>query len=205
MNVAKHSILLILAFLMTECLLSGCARDFRLVPVIYNAPAQITTSRSASVQLISGDVQSSKSTGLMPITTGGGVFFFPMSLPADPSLSFDQEDQRIFTSCLCSELNRLGIVKLIEPGSLAEPDLKILISFTRTSYNPDNNQYILDVTMEIGINGRVFQRSYRIDSAGGDSFWEKTRTNAVQGKTKAAQSLMDALVRDIQSWVSPKG
>jgi len=181
-------------------MLSSCSISGSLVPVTYDKSIKVTSSKTATVELISGITGGSSGTTLMPV---GMSIYVPVSAGPYPKFQFHKEDQKIFISSLVSELNRLGLLKVIEPnGSTGEPDVKILVFFSQTHHFPDTQEYTLDVAMEMRRGESSFGNSYHILSSEGDSYWQKMNTTATEGKAKAAKKLMNAMISDIEKWVA---
>lgn len=181
---------------------TGRARDFRLAPPSYDKPVLVTSSKTATIELLGGAVGGSSGVGVMPIIAGSTVLAVPISSGPYPELHFGKADQKIFISSLASELNRLGLLRVAAPEQNTDPDVRIRILFAQTHHFPGNQRYTLDVAIEIRAKEKVFGNTYHIDSHEGASYWETVTTNAVEGKSKAAKKLMNALIRDIETWMA---
>ena len=181
-------------------LLSGCAAtDLRVAPVTHDKPVTVTSSKTATIELLGGVVGGSSVINVVPMVAEGAVLALPIASGPYPELHFGREDQKIFISSLGNELTRLGILRVIEPSPGGEADFKIRILFSQTHHFPNTQEYTLDVAMEMKGGARTYGNTYHILSSEGDSYWEKATTNAVQGKTKAARKLMNALIHDIEA------
>jgi hypothetical protein len=119
-----------------------------------------------------------------------------------PHLYFGEKDQRVFVESLTSELNRIGLLDAVlgAGGPPRDNDARILIYFTRTFHDPNDQNYYLDVTMEILGEKNDLMRDYQVKSH--DSFWDSLLFTASGGKEKAAENLMLVLVKDISWWAS---
>lgn len=191
---------LIVTFLLLTA--SGCATTtVPLQPVTYNQATSVRSDKTATIELQTGIVGGSSGTTIMPV---GNNVFIPISSGPIPHLQFNEEDQLIFIDSLKTELNRLGILKVVDskPASEKKPDVRILILFAQTHHSPRYQEYTLDVAMQIEGSGRTFANKYRAISSEGDSLWRKMNTNAFRGKKKAAEKLLLKIIPDIERWIN---
>lgn len=173
-------------------LLFGCSPSFQVVPVEYDEPVSIKTNHRATLEFL---------TGMVTGRYGPGNEF-----------NFTVQDQQIFFTSLKNELNRLGLVRIVEKGVAPEDpiDINIKIRFDRTYYSPTVHEYLLLITMheyllyarmEIKGEKGTFHRKYRILSWEGDSLWQKMKTLAWEGKEQAAKKLLRVLIKDIEEYL----
>jgi len=113
-----------------------------LTKVGYEGPAQVESSYSAGVTLITGNVTAE------PVYRGWASLFFGPT-PAEPVLYFDADDQRIFVASLIDELNRLGMLNAWDASdpSRGKADLMLQVAFLRTHYSEGAPAYTLDVEL----------------------------------------------------------
>lgn len=178
-------------------LLSGCATPIPLNTLKYDLKTTVTSTKEATVVVVSGAVRGAAGSYLMPV---GGIFI-PMSTGPNPELQFNNDDQQAFAEALRNELVRLGVLKAASADVVATKDLKIQVIFAQTYHNPKFQQYTLDVVAEMTGGKEPLLRQYRVVSSEKDSTWDKWNTNAYEGKAKAARLLMEKLVPDIERYV----
>jgi len=128
----------------------------------------------------------------------------PISSGPYPHLQFNDEDQRIFLGAFRQELERLHLFKAATDDQKQPSDVEIKVLFAQTFHNPNHQEYVLDVAMQITYGEKRFANRYRIVSNEGDSWWEKMNTNASEGKAKAGKKLMTALIADVEKWLATK-
>lgn len=193
-----------LAIVILAALFSGCATTVPLKPVAYDLEPTVRSEKTATVELQTGIVGGSGGTSVMMVGNG---LFVPMSTGPTPHLQFNEEDQITFIKSLGSELNRIGVLNVIDSANepKIEEDVKISILFSQTHHNPNFQEYTLDVAMQVEGNGKSFANKYRVVSSEGDSWWTKMNTNASQGKSKAATKLIKKIIPDIERWVRENG
>ena len=192
-----------LSLILAITVLAGCATpSIPLKPSSYDKGVTTTSNLTAKVIHLSGVVSGASDMSMVPIGSG---MFLPISSGPHPHLQFNDEDQRIFLTAFRQELERLHLVK----SAIADPkqtaDIEIKVMFAQTFHNPIHQEYILDVGMQITYSaGKTFTNRYRIISNEGDSWFEKMNTNASEGKAKAGDKLMAALVSDVEKWLVTK-
>ena len=137
-----------------------------------------------------------------------GTVFVPMPGGSTPSwINFNQEDQATFASCLREELERLGILKMMpgQPTQAASPDVTLKVFFERTIRNP-NNDYSLNVVLDILTPQERLSKKYSVSAFEGESGWTKfSGVSAWTGKKMAAQKLLNAMIPDIEAAVRTLG
>lgn len=178
---------------------AGCATPIPLDKIAYTGPVAVSTDMRAKVRISSGTA-----TGAAPaaMVVAGGAFFTVTRGPA-PHLYFGGEDQRAFGEALRTELVRLGLFASATQGLVDEPgDMTINVVFLQTFHNPDRQQYVLDVLLDMSGGYRPLLKPYRIVSTEKDSWWQKMNTNAYEGKAKAARLLLEKLIPDIELYVA---
>jgi hypothetical protein len=158
-------------------MLAGCATG--LPSVSYTGPVTAHSTKTAVVSLQTGEVDVLPISPVLP----NGQVWAPIPITPNP---------------------KIGIVTVVgQPADgVAIPDWAIDVTFDRTTWNPNEQQYLLDVTLKIQGHGDSLVQSYHIDSAEGDSQFVRENTTGRMGKTKGADKLMVALVTDIQKWVA---
>ncbi len=183
-------------------ILSGCATpSVPLKPSSYEKSVSVTSNLTARVVHLSGVVGGAGDTSIVPVGNG---LFMPISSGPHPHLQFNDEDQRIFLNTFRRELERLRLFKTATDDSKLATDVEIRVLFAQTFHNPNHQEYVLDVGMQISSGDRRFVNRYRIVSNEGDSWWEKMNTNASEGKAKAGKKLMAALIADVEKWLKTK-
>lgn len=191
----------LLGFLLvaTSALLTACG-PVVLQPTVYGGTTSVVSSRTTSVELISGVVTGSSSQSMIVVPSAG--LYMPVASGPVPELQFNEQDQRVFVDSMRAELARLGLFAGARAaGADAAVDTQIKVLFAQTFHDPEIHAYTLDVAMQIVGGATEFVKRYRIVSNEGDSFWTKMNTNAAQGKKKAADKLMAVLIPDIEAWV----
>ena len=174
--------------------LEGCATT--LPPIRYNGNVLHKSNLTASVKLNTGRVIGHSESS---IANAGGIFV-PVTYESTPELQFGKEDQRIFMESLRSELLKHKII-----GSLkgrADNALDITVNFVRTEHFAGVHEYKITAIMDMKYQQLSEHKKYNISSSEGDSFFEKMNTSALKGKTKAAKKLLNAMIPDIESFVS---
>ena len=182
------------AFLAIALILGGCTAP--LTKVIYESPVTASKSFPVSVELNSGKV-----TGYSTSSTvyAGGVFV-PISGGPAPKLHFGVEDQKVFIESLKSKLIRYKVAESIVENK-DEFTLKIIVNFVQTEHFPDFQEYKITATLRMKLGDKAADKVYYILSSEGDGFWEKISTNASEGKSKAAQKLMNKIMADIHEFI----
>lgn len=197
MNVRALIMLIVVA-----AISSGCATpSIPLKPSAYEKDVSVTSKLTARVVLLSGVVSGSGDMSIVPIGNG---LFMPISSGPYPHLQFNDEDQRIFLGAFRQELERLHLFKTATDDPKQASDVEIKVLFAQTFHNPNHQEYVLDVAMQITSGERRLANHYRIVSNEGDSWWEKMNTNASEGKAKAGKKLMVALIADVEKWLTTK-
>jgi len=182
--------------------LFGCATpSIPYKPTPYENAVSTTSNLTANVVHVTGIVYGSGGMSIVPI--GKGIFM-PISSGPYPHLQFNEEDQRIFVESFRQELERLHLFKAATANSAISQDAEIKVLFAQTFHNPNFQQYVLDVAMQISSQGKTFANRYRVVSNEGDSWFEKMSTNASEGKAKAGKKLMAALIADVEKWLASK-
>jgi len=191
---------LVLAF---GVLLGACTTP---EPVVFNQPVPVTSELRAAVALVSGPVRGAKGTSAIP----AGTILVPLSIGPTPNTQFNVGDQRTFVATFRHELERLKVVaEARDVADVPGADLGIQLIFAQTQYNEEAHTYVLDVAMEIVGGAKPFLKQYRVISSEGDSTWERLKTNATEGKAKAAARLLKLLIPDVAHYIqqnrSPTG
>lgn len=189
---------LALCTILVTCLLGGCATPIPLNTLRYEQQTAVTSTKDATVVVVSGAVSGGSSSYLMPV----GTIFIPMYTRPSPEAMFNSDDQQAFGEALRTELVRLGVLKTASTDTSATTDLKIQVIFAQTYHNPGIHEYTLDVVAELTGGREPLLRQYHIVSTEKDSIWEKMNTNGYQGKVKAARLLMEKLIPDIERYVA---
>jgi hypothetical protein len=190
MRRAIHGVLILMAGALGACSAS-------LPKVAYDAPAAVTSERTATIATRIGTVQ-----GLTASTTvpAGGIFVTIPGGRAPDWVNFNDKDAALFASSLRDELNRLGIVKAqgAVPGMTA--DIALNINFDRT-IKGHNNDYQLEVHLQIEAAGKQTLKRYSVRSFDGADFMTRFNTTPATGKRMAAQRLMKEMIPDIETAV----
>lgn len=180
-------------------LLSACATPIPLNNIAYSGTVGIATSKTAKVTVVTGATRGSRESMLIPI----GTVFMPIASGPVPKLMFHAEDQQAFGDSLKTELARLGLVrKALDATASSDADLSIAIYFAQTYHNSYQQEYVLDVAMELTGGPASFLRQYRVISSEKDSTLEKWNTNAYEAKVKGVKRLMERLIPDIEKYLA---
>ncbi len=193
MKISQRYILFIVS-ITTIIVLSGCVSPIPLHNVQYTGAVNVTSSKTAKVQLASSEGRTDISEGEInpPISTG-----------PDPYLRFHIRNQRAFLVALRKELVRLSVFKSAVGGNSSKPaDITITIIFTQTHHDVDDQVYTLHVTMELSGGTLPLREQYRVISSVKDSSWEKWNTTAYQGKEKAVKRLLEKLIPAIEVYLN---
>ncbi len=181
-------------------LLAGCS--FKpLKPVVYDQPTTVTTGKTASIRRTAGVIGGSSPTGVVAVESG---VYVPIETGEVEAGYFGQTDQDIFVQSLGSELVRHGIFRsvLTGPAEKSATDVRISIVFISTYHNPDLQEYTLDVGVRMQSSHAMSAGRYYIRSSEGDSLWAKMNTSGNEGKSKAADKLMKALIPAIERFLA---
>jgi hypothetical protein len=175
-------------------------------PVTFDQPVAVKSELRAAVALVSGPVRGARGTSAVP----AGTILVPLSIGPTPNTQFNVGDQRAFVATFRQELERLKVVaEARDVAEVSSADLGIQLIFAQTQYNDDAHTYVLDVAMEIVGGAKPFLKQYRVISSEGDSAWERLKTNATEGKAKAAARLLKQLIPDVAEYIrqnrSPTG
>ena len=142
--------------ILLSVIFSGCAMmPVPLKPVTYDLEPTARSEMTAMIELQTGIVGGSGSTGVMMVGPG---LFAPISLDPVRHIQFNKEDQMTFVKSLGSELNRLGVLNVIDSNKEPKitPEVKISILFAQTHHRPKFQEYTLDVAMQIEGRGKSF-------------------------------------------------
>lgn len=179
---------------------TGCVTPIALDNVEYTGATYVSSSKTAKVELITGAVRGSSSSGLLSV---GNNIYVNVSIGSSPELQFGDQDQEAFAESLRKELVRLGLVaSIVDASSASQSDLKITLFFFQTHHQPDLQVYTLDLAMEIVGDNEPFIKKYRAISNEKDTLWQKINTNAYQGKEKGVKRLMEKIIPDIESYIA---
>jgi len=187
-----------LILLLVVSLLGGCATPIPFNTIKHNAKQSIVSNKEAALLHVSGAVRGSDSTTMIP----AGNIFIPVSSGPVPELQFHKQDQADFIKVLRSELLRLKVFKAVSINKTKKTDIKITIIFAQTYHHINNQEYTLDVVMNLEGGKNKELKEYRINSNEGASILEKWNTNAYEGKAKAVRKLLNKLIPDIQKYVA---
>jgi hypothetical protein len=179
--------------------LGACATPIPFNTVTLGGEPTVVSNKPASLTLVSGAVRGSSNSMLMP---AGGIYV-PVSTGEVPELQFHAKNQEEFIGVLRSELTRLRVFPEVALGSDSPAaQFKITVLFAQTFHRIQNQEYTLDVAMEIQGGKEPFLKQYRVNSNEGATLMKKWNTNAYQGKALAVRRLLEALVPDIQRYVA---
>ena len=163
--------------------------------VVYDSPATVSSDRTAVITTSTGVVEGyNSSTAVM----AAGVFIPIPATSAPTSVKFNDKDVAIFATSLERQLNRLGIVKAQRDETAAPQDIALRIYFDRTFKGP-NNEYQLDVRLEIQTASSQTDKSYSVRSFVDENFLVRFNTTPKAGKRLAAERLMKAMIPDIEA------
>lgn len=188
-----------LCAILVICLLGGCASpQIPLNTLMYEQKATVTSTKNASVIVVSGEVRGDPASLYVP----AGNIFVPMYSGPYPGAMFNSDDQKAFGEALRSELVRLGVLKTASADTSATTDLKIQVTFVQTHHRPGMQVYTLDVVAELTGGREPSLHQYHIISNEKDTLWEKMNTTGPEGKVKAVHLLMEQLIPDIEHYVA---
>jgi len=193
------------ALVLTLLVLAGCATAPApaLRSLTASTPPSLATSlKTASVTYVSGDLEGSAPA---PAVLSGKVLYSTPPDEIEPWL-FNLQDQADVTEALQANLVRLQVFKSVEFSSAPKgvPDLKIIVVFTGTDYQPGQQQYTLNVTMQIQAGAMRLRKDYRVFSNPTGSRWTALRVSREQAKAAAAKALLEQLLPDIQAFALDK-
>jgi len=185
-------------------LLSGCVSPV-LQPTAYSGIPTIKSEHKIDVYLATGIVDGGLGTQFIPMGNGA---FIPMQVGGSPKVRFNTQDQEVFRSSLVQQINGSQIAQARNITDIRNQDqttsdttVNLAIIFLQTYHTPNFHTYYLDVGLELTSADKSFAKMYQIDSSSEDKFLEWAFTNASDGKIKAAQMLMDAMIPDIENFV----
>jgi len=176
---------------------SGCATP-RLAPIEYGGAVAHKSELAAHVQANTGKVTGYSSSTM--IYAGGGIFV-PITTGPVPELQFGEEDQEVFLESLKTELVRHGIVKSVSENDEGKV-LEVTLDFVQTEHFPKFQEYKITALLLLKFGETMRDKRYSILSSEGDTAWSKFNTSASEGKTKAAEKLLAAVIPDIEEFVS---
>lgn len=188
-----------LAIFLLACTATAWARKpVPLIPPTYTGTTNVRTQLTAAVTLTPAVADARTNSVLV---SSGGIFI-PVSTTPKMRQRFNEEDQKIFVDALRKEIVRLGLVR--GASGTGSPDLVIEIIFDKTLYINSVNRYSLDVTLRITGPAGPLEKHYHVQSDEGESFWEMAGNNVSEGKAKAGQRLITALISDIEVYLQPR-
>jgi len=182
-------------FLLSAFLVTGCATA--LGPVSYKGQVTHQSDLAGRVLLNTGEVTGYSAQSMMYVNG----MFIPISTGPMPKLQFGSEDQHVFLQSLKNELVRTGVLKSISENT-GKDNLEITVNFAHTEHFPQFQEYKFTVLLLLHCGDKSDSKTYEIMSSDGDSIWAKMNTNALQGKTKAAEKLMVAMIPDIENFAA---
>ena len=178
-------------------LLTSCAQ-LKPIPfntVSYSGGPSRTSDLNIALVLKTGEVSGARG----EFTTGTGIVI--RDGPA-PFLFFHAQNQLEFMDVLKSELVRLRTFRSISLVQSASSDARVTINFVRTFHRPRDQEYILDLTMQIDGGNSLIQKTYKISSHERSTNWERWNTNPYQGKVLAVKELLEKIVPDIKAFAT---
>ncbi len=174
-------------------LVASCVAPIPFDTVKLDAEPSVRTGVDATLQLVKG-VATSEVPVIVPF--GGN------RLPSETT-NFGAEEQIEFGELLRSELVRLEVFAAMREGRKADPEpVHVTFAFRGTHYRPSYHQLTIDAQLTIDHDGRVFERSYEIDSNAGESGWELANSNLYESRIRAVRKLLAAVVPDVQGWAA---
>lgn len=175
-------------------LLAACAAPV-LRPVPYSGPAIEQTGKPFRLIGRTGTAAGGVTSNLIPV---GGIVVGSTST-GDRELQFNEEDQQIFISNLETELTRIGLFSesISLDHSIGTPAVELELTFLRTEHLSQMHDYRLGANVVVRDGTRVRTHDYDILSSQDESLFARMGTNAVDGKRKAAQRLLDAIIKDL--------
>lgn len=178
------------------CLLVGCG-SATMTAVRYDAEVNVTSSFPARIELRTGTVTGRPTSS----TVYAGGIFIPMTVASNPEVQFGVADQITFVRSLADELRRHQILLPVE-FETAESTIELVVHFLSTEHIPTFQQYRAHVQLEMNCGVLTEMRDYTVLSSEGDTTMQKMSTDAATGKGKAAGKLMNAMVPDVEKFVS---
>lgn len=163
--------------------------------VVYDAPATVSSDRTAAITTTTGIVEGYSTSTTLP---AGGMFITVPGGPTPSWVNFNAEDIAIFAASLERELNRLGVAKAQRGEQGTSADIALTLHFDRTVKGA-YNEYQLDVRLVIQTASNQIEKSYNVRSFTDEGFWARANTTAKTSKRMAAQKLMQAIIPDIES------
>ena len=180
-------------------IMAACATPIPFSTVSVGGQPSVVSDKTAKLVLVTGAVRGSQNSMLMP---AGGIYV-PVSTGEVPKLQFNESRQKGFMEVLRSELVRLQVFRAVDtaPESAGSP-MTVTVLFAQTFHTIQNQEYVLDVAMEITGGKEPFLGKYRVNSYEGESLLKKWSTNAYQGQVLAVRKLLQVLIPDIQKYVA---
>ena len=165
------------------------------------APAVATSTKKAALTYVSSNVEG---TDVPPMVVSGNVLFSVPSDEIEPYL-FNRQDQSDTVEALRANLLRLKVFDAVEFSSAPRsPDLKIMVVFDKTFYEPRDKQYTLNVTMQIQGGKQRFRKEYLAQSNPQGSVFRAAALSGEQAKAEAATVLLEQLLTDIRDFAADK-
>lgn len=119
--------------------------------------------------------------------------------------NFGAQRQKEFAEALRAELLRLEVFESVTGldamGEAPEKEpVELRLQFDRTRYETGYHNYLLDVQLLITFRGASWNEHYAIDANEGVGGWELANSNLYDAQIRAVQTLLTAIVRDVQAW-----
>ena len=167
----------------------------------YDRPANVESSRSAEVTLVSGAISGDQFVSPLFI----GVFAVPIPRSPPKEVMFNVDDQRVFVASLVDELNRLKILHAHDASDAnrGEADVLIQVAFLRTHVRDTaTNTYTLEVTLQMCARERCTTEQYEVNSSDGESASSRPSFTIVGAKERVAKKLLAKVILGIETFVS---
>ena len=176
--------------------LLGCTT---LSKVGYDRPANVESSDSADVTLVSGAITGDQFVGVIyPIP-------IPIPRPAPASAMFNVDDQRVFIASLIDELNRLKILNARDAldTDRRKADMSIRVTFLHTHVRDTPvDTYTLNVDLQMCARDRCTSERYDVNFSEGETTSSHLSITFVGAKERVAKKLLAKIIPGIENFVS---
>jgi hypothetical protein len=185
-----------------------CDDEDALGPVSYQGTVSVTSQRTASVELVTGDVNRHRTDEqVLPhwLTKGSWASRHPSSVG-----TFDAADEAQFVQALVVQLVHLRLFKqAAETSADNSDDVHVRLTFAATDYfepavTHASAYYLLHVDMQIGNPQGSVSKSYVGDSRHARSADTGDASGLAREKTRAAIDLMNQLIPDVEAYLQQK-
>lgn len=188
----------LLVLFILSCL-AGCSSQ--LPPVQYQGTVSWMSERNASVQLVKYREGETLDQIFDPQRESDGRLFPQNSYIR---FGFDAIDERVFAESLATALTGNGVVKVesISDQANTKKYLSLQLVFLKSEWdNRFGQNFKLEAAIQLRASGRELRKIYKVSTYDNNSFWDRFSDNAQEGKTRAAENLMNRIVPDVETFL----